>query len=155
MFTVLTGRRGKSVWSQKKSRAIAIFTPRQLKFELQLYLDHSLRFFSFVEIRLETPGRLTCHLNLKCYISWYAWLYFILIDLQEEREKYRKNLENELKKLQQAVVDGMVAFDEQLFQLHNRYCTKYCTHTHHAQSSVYIYETLSIPFLIVSTFFSL
>jgi len=42
-------------------------------------------------------------------------------ELQEEREKYRKNLENELKKLQQTNVDGMVSFDESLTQLYNRW----------------------------------
>jgi len=49
--------------------------------------------------------------------------YFVTLDaeLQEEREKYRKNLENELKKLQQTNVDGMVSFDESLTQLYNRW----------------------------------
>ena len=47
-------------------------------------------------------------------------LCFSLIELQVEREKYRKNLENELKKLQQSNLDGMAAFDESLLALFNR-----------------------------------
>ena len=45
-------------------------------------------------------------------------MYFL--ELQEEREKYRKNLENELKKLQQANSDGMASFDESLNTLFNK-----------------------------------
>lgn len=40
--------------------------------------------------------------------------------LLEERDKYRKNLESELKKLQQGIAETTTAFDDQLLQLYNR-----------------------------------
>ena len=44
----------------------------------------------------------------------------LCVELQDEREKYRKNLENELKKLQQSNIDAMAAYDESLTILFNK-----------------------------------
>ena len=40
--------------------------------------------------------------------------------MNEEREKYRKSLESELKKLQAANADSMLSFDDRLNQLFHR-----------------------------------
>ena len=42
------------------------------------------------------------------------------LQLQEDREKYRKSLETELKKLQSGITEAAAAFDEKLSQLFQR-----------------------------------
>ena len=61
------------------------------------------------------------------YLSFARVIYVTMrfcmhlcVELQDEREKYRKNLENELKKLQQSNIDAMAAYDESLTILFNK-----------------------------------